>query len=334
MRRRGLLFLLLALLAPCAQADSAAAVRAVYTDWMSPRAAELTAASARQEAALTAYCAAPAGDAAAAALEAAREAWRAALAAWERLSATAIGPVLEQRMRRRLDFQPTRPRMIRNAVKAAPAGASDMELIGTPAKGFPALEWLLWTQPMQPASRHCRYAVQVGAEIAREARALEAGYRRAPVRRLDATAANAAVSEFVNQWIGGLERLRWVNMEKPLRMAATGDSGGAMPDFPRRASGSTALSWSAQWQALHALAIGKSPGTLASLLRERSQTKLADALVAAASRAQLRMQGLDPGDAERVMAAARELAALKRLVEFEVAAALGVYVGFSDADGD
>jgi uncharacterized protein len=53
-----------------------------------------------------------------------------------------------------------------------------MELIGTPAKGLPALEWLLWVKPIQPASAECRYAVQVAAEIQREAQALVS--RRSP----------------------------------------------------------------------------------------------------------------------------------------------------------
>jgi predicted lipoprotein len=39
-------------------------------------------------------------------------------------------------------------------------------------------------------------------------------------------------------------------------------------------------------------------------------------------------------DTARILAAAKQLAALKRLVENEIAPALGVNIGFSDADGD
>jgi predicted lipoprotein len=46
------------------------------------------------------------------------------------------------------------------------------------------------------------------------------------------------------------------------------------------------------------------------------------------------MQGLTLGDKDDILAAAEELDALKRLVEKQVAPALGVNMGFSDADGD
>jgi len=46
------------------------------------------------------------------------------------------------------------------------------------------------------------------------------------------------------------------------------------------------------------------------------------------------MNGLKADNAERVLAAARELAALKRLMEDQVAPVLEVVIGFSDADGD
>jgi hypothetical protein len=51
-----------------------------------------------------------------------------------------------------------------------------MERIGAPAKGLPALEWLLWTQPVAPSSPACRYAAEVAADIAREAAALAAAF--------------------------------------------------------------------------------------------------------------------------------------------------------------
>ena len=40
------------------------------------------------------------------------------------------------------------------------------------------------------------------------------------------------MSEIVNQWIGGVERLRWAAMEKPLRAAAGGSA-----EYPRGAAG-------------------------------------------------------------------------------------------------
>lgn len=325
--------LLMALaIAPGARADDASDIQAVYRDWMVPRAVELAADSARLTSALQAYCAASPQDSAGA-LESAREAWRASLGAWERLSAVSIGLMLDYRMQGKLDFTPTRPRMIVKAVEAAPEGAAQMDRIGTPAKGFPALEWLLWTKPVQPASAGCRYAVQVAMEIAREAKFMETGFREAAAVKLDAASAHKAFTDFVNQWVGGLEHLRWGDMEKPARKAST-MTPDARPDYPRSASGATAASWAAQWEALRALAEGPGPGSLASMLRERGQRQLAEELAGTVGRASKAMADARGDDPTGVLAAARELSALKHQVEDKVAPALDVRIGFSDADGD
>lgn len=295
----------------------------LHTAWSAPRAADLVRASAQLTPAITALCATPVAEAT---LQPARQQWLSTLIAWERLSAVAIGPVLERRSQRQIDFTPTRPRLIEKAVKSAPTNAAEMELIGTPAKGLPALEWLLWVKPMQPASAECRYAVQLAAEIEREAKALAT--MPATPSALQETQATA--SELVNQWIGGLERLRWANMEMPARVAQT--AGDAAPDFPRSASSASAASWAAQWEGLRGLASGAV--SLQSMLRERQQHKTADALAQAIRQTDASMQGLTTADTARILAAAKTLAALKRLVENKVAPALGVSIGFSDADGD
>jgi len=81
-----------------------------------------------------------------------RQAWREALVAWNRLSAVAVGPLVERRSARRIDFQPTRPELIEQAVAATAEGKLDMDLVGSAARGFPALEWLLWAQPARAAA--------------------------------------------------------------------------------------------------------------------------------------------------------------------------------------
>jgi hypothetical protein len=294
---------------------------------MVPQAGALVAGSSRLSQALQAYCAAP-PEQAAAGLESAREAWRRALASWERLSAVTIGPLLENRSRRMLDFTPTRPRLIEAAITGAPASAADMELVGAPAKGFPALEWLLWTRPIQPQTPACAYAVQIALDIGREAARAEQGFREAAARGWDAAPANDAFGELVNQWVGGLERLRWFGMDMPLNAAAM-HGPEAAPVFARAASGAAAAGWAAQWEALRALA-----EPIASLLRERGRRELADSLQHALRRADERMAGLTTADRDKVKAAVGELTKLKHLMESEVAAALGVHIGFSDADGD
>jgi uncharacterized protein len=295
----------------------------LHLEWSAPRAAEFARAAGQLTPAIQTYCDAPA-ERAEPALQQARKTWRVTLTEWERLAGVAFGPVLERRAQRQIDFLPTRPRMIEKAIAAAPTDAAAMELIGTPAKGLPALEWLMWVKPMHPASPECRYAVKVAAEIQREALALSVA---APTN-VDPV---AALSELVNQWVGGLDRLRWNSMEMPVHVARHG-GGQQAPNFPRRASDADAAAWAAQWQTLRSLARG--PVSMQNALRERGRNDLADALVLAVDQADAGMHGLDTADLSRVLAAAQRLAALKRMVVDTVAPALGVNIGFSDADGD
>ena len=314
-------------------------MRGLHTHWTAPRAAELAAQARALVPAVQQLCDMPAsGDA----LRAARTQWRATVTAWERLSAVAVGPLVERRSLRQIDFTPTRPALIERAIAAAPQDAAAMERIGTPAKGLPALEWLLWVKPavLKPAgSAACRYAVQVAAEIEREAAALKQAFDALAERPLDDWSdelAVAGMNEVVNQWVGGIDRLRWAQMEKPLRS-------GAMGDLPRAASGSTTTSWATHWQAVRVLAVfqgeaAPQPGAglvpIETYLRGRGLNPLADRLVQATKRVDARLAAATPTAKAKVVDTARELAALKRLAEAELASALQVSIGFSDADGD
>ncbi|QAZ38101.1 hypothetical protein C1M51_00935 [Methylibium sp. Pch-M] len=284
------------------------------------------------------------------ALNAAREQWRRSVQAWELLSTVAVGPLVERRSLRQIDFAPTRPALIEKAVRAAPTDAAAMERVGTPAKGLPALEWLLWTRPVAPGTPACRYAVEVARDIRREAQALQQAFGEpvaakaaaadgdAEGEAVDEASVVAASAEFVNQWVGGVERLRWAQMEKPLRAAA-----GRAPDWPRAASGGSVASWKAQWEALRGLGVfagGEAPLAgqglvpLETWLRSKGRNPEADRLVAAARQVDARMQRLDVRRPATVLDAAKALAALKRVAEADVAPALEVSLGFSDADGD
>ncbi len=305
---------------------------------LAPRAAAFAAASARLAPALHALCTANAA-ASAPALQHARAQWADSVTAWELLSSVALGPLLERRSARQIDFAPPRPALIERAIAAAPRDADAMARIGSPAKGLPALEWLLWTQPVEPATPACGYAEQVAADIEREARALSDAWAGAAAP--EEASAGAALAEALNQWIGGLEALRWRHMERPLHDAAPSARDPAV--FPRHASGRTAASWAAQWQALRSLAVagpGAAPAPGAGLLpfetylRGRGLNPLADTLRARVADADARIAGLQPGERAHVLDAAAALGALKQWAESELAPALQVSIGFSDADGD
>lgn len=320
-------------------------MQGAYRYWYAPQAADFAAKTAALPGALSAYCSAESG----AAPEAFRQAkvrWQAAAVAWDRLSGVQIGPLVLRRSARQIDFTPTRPELIARAIKTAPADAAAMERIGTPAKGLPALEWLLWSRPAAPGTPACTYAVQLAHDIGREAVALSTEFSQLAARNLseEEEISVPAMGELVNQWVGGLERLRWANMEKPRLRHATGATGGRnAPDYPRSASAQTAASWAAQWQALQALAVSRTsepplPGaglvTLETYLRGRGFNPVATQLLRSVDKADNSLRQLTPSNQAGLLAANQSLEALKKTAEAQVAPALQVNIGFSDADGD
>lgn len=329
--------------------DTVRALQGIYGHWALPRAQDFDRSARAMVPAVAALCQAPTASGKAA-LESARTAWLATTRAWEQLAAVSVGPVIARRSQRAIDFAPTRPALIEKAIAAQPQGAKAFERIGTPAKGLPALEWLLWTRPAQPGSPACSYAHEVAQDVARESTALAKAYADAATTDWGAEdeqeQSTQAISEFVNQWVGGIERLRWAQMDKPLRAAGSG-SGARPPDYPRTASGSTLAAWAATWGALRSLttlpasadipAAGEALVPLEMYLRGKGLNPLADKMRQAtdkvdASMAQVQKSGLQNKAA--IQQTARDLAALKFLAESEVAPALQVSIGFSDADGD
>ena len=318
-------------------------LQGLHQHWTLPRADDFAREAQALPAAVKALCNAspPAGQA----QSAARMQWQATTRAWERLSTVAVGPLITRRSQRQIDFSPTRPALIDKAIRAAPQGPAAMERVGTPAKGLPALEWLLWTQPVAPGSAACAYAQEVALDVEREALALQHDFKALAATdwpNAEPETVIAGMGELVNQWVGGLERLRWAQMEKPLRAAKPREA----PEWPRAASGQTAQSWANQWEALRSLGVltgqeaplpGQGLVPLETYLRGKGLNPVADALLAATRQTDLRIRNLTASRAPghpQVLDAARSLASLKRVAEGEVAPALDISMGFSDADGD
>jgi predicted lipoprotein len=316
-------------------------MQGVYKDWYAPRAQDFAAKAASLTASLGTLCAADAGGTDAA-LAQARSTWRDAALAWDRLAAVAIGPVVKRRSIRQIDFTPTRPELIARSIRTAPADVKALERVGTPAKGLPALEWLLWGTPVAAAgSPACRYAGLLAADGQAEADALATSFTAlsGPDAVPDDESTEQSMSELINQWVGGLERLRWPAMEKPLRSAGKGKP----PAYPRATSGATGAVWAAQWEGLRTLAVaqgraapvpGEGLAPLETYLRGRGLNPLADRWAATVVSTDRAIAAATPGDAASVLAAAKSVASLKRLAEADLAPALEVNLGFSDADGD
>ena len=87
--------------------------------------------------------------------------------AWLELSAVVMGPMLDNNTVRQIDFRPLRLNLLERAIKKQPQGAQAMALIGSPAKGFPALEYLLTQNDFKSGTPQCNYAHEVVLDIAR-----------------------------------------------------------------------------------------------------------------------------------------------------------------------
>lgn len=328
-RRTALLALGLAALPPALQAQSQwrrvavpfyaphEVVEAALRFWFLPRAEDFARRAAALAARLREGCGAPA-----------QQAWRDALLAWVALAAVSIGPLIERRSARRIDFQPARREAIERAVAQAPRGEAALERIGSPAKGFAALERLLW--PAAADAAHCAYALELAEDVAREADALQQAFAARLREEPDDERAAAQFAELLNQWIGGLEQLRLQGIERRRHAAREG--------LAREVSGTADAERRTRWQALRTLAVfdgrvAPDPGAglvpIETLLRGRGLNPLADRLHAAAEpvgAALARPGGLPT--------AAQRLARLHALAEADIAPALDVRLGFSDADGD
>lgn len=272
-------------------------------------------------------------------------AWRRALLAWQTLSSPAIGPVIERRSQRQIDFWPPRPPLLKKALARKPQNLADMESVGTPAKGFPTMETML---AGEHHAEHCSYLVLVADGITAEATALRRGFDELATRdwTTDEDAARAAFAEWINQWLGGLERLRWMHIEQPVQRARTAGDKRA-PAFARQSMADNTAEWRAQWQALRAQARLKpeqvsqppQPGQglipIEALLMGKGHIALASRWGQALDAADAAI-GLLPStpSQDELMALSKTLKGVTTLYQTEVAAALDVPLGFSDADGD
>ena len=315
------------------------ALQGLYAQHLPPLARDFETQAKALTAAARQHCAGPAAPAAL------KDAWRRALLAWDALSTPALGPVIERRSQRQIDFWPTRPALLAKALARAPKTLADMESVGTPAKGFPAMEQLL-AAPPSPA--HCPYLVLVAEGIEAEAVALRTGFDALAARdwTSDEDAARSAFAEWINQWLGGLERLRWAHIEQPVQKARTAGKGHA-PEFARLAPADNAAEWRAQWQALRTQARlsaaqraqppqpGQGLVPIEALLMGKGQIALAQRWGQALDRADAAIAALPAKAGEKeLMALSKTLKGVTTLFQAEVAAALDVPLGFSDADGD
>jgi len=285
-------------------------------------------------------------------LPALRAQWLNTLMSWEALSTPAVGPLVTRRSQRQIDFWPTRPDLLRRSMEKAPATLTDMDRVGTPAKGFPAFELVMnqWAASRQSApAPACRYAELIAQGIAAEAGELQSALGEWASKEWDdePELTTASLAEWVNQWLAGLERLRWAHIEKPITThQTTGNAGRGKPvPYARQDRDSNLQDWRAQWQSLLTQgrlppgatppAAGQALVPMEALLMGRGQLALAQKWGQALDQVTAGMDKLTPKSSEReLLAVTKSMKAVTVLFQNEVAAALDVPLGFSDADGD
>jgi predicted lipoprotein len=283
--------------------------------------------------------------------------WQQTMVAWEVLSTPAVGPVLTRRSQRQIDFWPTRPALLQKAIAKDPQTLVAMETVGTPAKGLPAVEYLLlaWSKPDRsptgPAPDSCRFAELVTEGIVAEARVLNADLAALAAHDWQASpeATAAAMSEWVNQWLAAAEKLRWAHIEKPIRAAqGAGVASASEPlPFARLGRDSNLMGWRAQWRSLLAQArltseqklvppqAGQAAIPVEAILIGKGRLELAKRWTQALDQVSAELNRLTPESSSgALLALAQSLKVVTLLFQNEISPALDIPIGFSDADGD
>jgi hypothetical protein len=320
---------------PLAHPQTIAFADGLLKGWYAPAARRFAADGDQLADRTQAWCAAsPGAGSRDPALEAARRAWVQAMQSWVRLSAVPIGPLLDRHSDTRLDFQPMRPAAL-DKVIAQPVAPGEwaMDRVGAQARGLPAMEYLLWKKPAAPRSAACAYLAVLARDLRDEARELALDYATEAATTRDADQAAAWFNTYVNQWLSGMARMRWRDLEMPVRSWG-------MDQAPRAASGQTALAWRERWQALRQVSIGGA-GTpaavmpLADYLRARGLADAADALRRDVVQADAALQDITPTTPPaRLLDAPKRIDTVTHTISRDVPAALPVQLEFSADDGD
>jgi uncharacterized protein len=252
--------------------------------------------------------------------------------AWLELSAVVMGPMLLNNTVRQIDFRPLRVNLLERAIKKQPQGAQAMALVGSPAKGFPALEYLLEQTAFKAGAPECNYAQEVVRDMIRTVSDLN-------WQGVD----QADMQLYFNQLVGATHNLAWERMEKPLLKNRDELAAGGTVDWPFSALGLTEKTWAAQWQGLADLLVVNTQTVpdpaqqvvpLEAYLRGLGKIDLADTLLLHANAVAAALKANDiskPASVEQSVKAAK---ALKGFLETEVAKGLNVSIQFSSSDGD
>jgi predicted lipoprotein len=294
-------------------------------------------------------------------LLAAQEGWWAARAPWKRSDVFAFGPYSElpDRFGPKLDFWPGRPDTVLETLESdAPLDADGLALLGAPAKGFTALEYLLFepdldlVETFATVPRRVEYARALAADLGVQARALAEAWSPSAGNFLGQLVdggrgstryptLNAALGEIVNRVGFTLENDRLEKLAPPLGDTADGTPEPELVESPW--SGRSHQDLRDNLRGIELLFRGESARGVASLddylrFRGRHLTPSFDQRFGACQAAldavpePLNIAIFDAASEIRKLMA--ELQALQRFFQVDVINALSLTVGFNDNDGD
>jgi uncharacterized protein len=308
------------------------------------------------EASARALCAAPGADT----LEAARSAWWTARAPWKRSEVFAFGPYSDepQRFGPQIDFWPARPDTVENTLAGSdPLTPEAAAAFGAPAKGLPAIEYLLYQPEIDVAAafalapRRCEYLLAISADLIVQARALRSAWEPGQGNYLgELTGAGKtsvhfetlqlALGEIVNRMGYTLENIRGEKLGKPL---GTTSGGTPQPDKAESPfSGRAIEDIRDNLRGIERLYFGDGSSTdlgLEGYLKQRGKSfaKLMRGELDASFGALFAIEPLSEAIVSRrpeVEAAVARLGALQRAIQVDVINSLALSVGFNDNDGD
>jgi predicted lipoprotein len=298
-------------------------------------------------------------------LAAAQAAWRTARAPWRSCDAFAFGPVESEGLGAAIDWWPAKPDTIEEKIAAGvPIDAAYIESLGTSAKGFMALEYLLFdpaggeaavlaSLEGDPAAARRAYVAAVAADLAAKSDALRAAwaedqgnYAKEILLAGDGSqvfgSQKAAVDELVNQLVFRADVLLNAKIGKP---AGNANGGVPLPDTEEspRSDNSLAdmLATLAGLRAVYEGEYGGKDGMgIADLVRARN-AGVDDRVRAAFADAKGKIEAIPAPfrtavteHPAEVTAAYESVRVLKRTLATEVVSVLGSTLRFNDADGD
>jgi predicted lipoprotein len=294
-------------------------------------------------------------------LLAAQDAWWQARTPWKRSDLFGFGPysLQPQRLGPKIDFWPGRPESVLEVLAADTAlDADGLELVGAPAKGFTALEYLLFEpdldliEAFSTTPRRAEYVAALAADLGARTRELAEAWDPAFGNYLGElvdggrgstsfSTLDAALGEIVNRAGYALENDRLEKLGRPLGDTADGTPQPDLCESPW--SGRSREDMSDNLAGIALVYRGDAAngvGGLDEYLRYRGRELAATfeqrfgACEAALDAVALPFTQAVADDPESLRTLMSELAALQRFFQIDVISALSLSVGFNDNDGD